>query len=94
MFASRLMSSVRHKTGSLSKDNSPGRTVAAVCFPSESSFGTAGGFSGMSGCTPSTASQCAVQLTPLGIVIFSSRRMRSNSISSSSMKYTDPADCI
>jgi len=36
------------------------------------SFGIAGAFSRMRGCTPSTASQWAVQLTPFGSVIFSS----------------------
>jgi hypothetical protein len=36
-----------------------------------SSRGTAGGFSGIRGCTPSTASQCAVQRTIGGSTSFS-----------------------
>lgn len=54
------------------------------------SFVMAGGFSEISGWTPSTASQWAVQETGFGNVIFSSRKTRSKSISSSSTKYSVP----
>ena len=77
----------RSDEGGVRGNIEPGTDVFFAAALSESpSRGAAGGFSGMSGCTPSTASQWAVQLTPLGMVSFSSRKTQSNSISSSSTK--------